>query len=175
MTASLELRIDHHPDGDALIWTRSDGTGADTQLLALAAPLVLETSRPGQSEPTGRRHEMRYRTCRVSPTGMIGETELEADGIRYALQDVWTRTDALTWTVELSLHLLSGAPGAGFRMLLELAPTLPDADFSRFRYFAPPALYGLNDLNQDGVEDYLDTRVLHSRADRLKARPLLAF
>ena len=27
-----------------------------------------------------------------------------------------------------------------------------------FRYFAPPALYDLNDLNEDGVEDYLDVQ-----------------
>ena len=61
------------------------------------------------------------------------------------------------------------------RLILELVPTLPKRAYGDFRYFAPPALYDLNDLNEDGVEDYLDARSLHYREDRLNLLSILAY
>ena len=53
--------------------------------------------------------------------------------------------------------------------------TLTKRAYADFRYFAPPALYDLNDLNGDGIEDYLDTRSLHYREDRLNLLSILAY
>ena len=59
------------------------------------------------------------------------------------------------------------------RLLLELLPCTDRRAYADFRYFAPPALTDLNDLNEDGLEDYLETRSLHFREDRLNLRSVL--
>ena len=41
--------------------------------------------------------------------------------------------------------------------------------------FAPPALYDMNDIDGDGVEDYLDTRELTFRDDRLTGLVVMAY
>ena len=63
----------------------------------------------------------------------------------------------------------------GVRLLLELVPAGTRRGYDDFRYFAPPALTDLNDLNEDGIEEYLETRSLHFREDRLNLRSLLAW
>ena len=54
-------------------------------------------------------------------------------------------------------------------------PVLPKRAYADFHYFAPPALYDLNDLNEDGVENYLGTTSLHYREDRLNLLTVLAY
>jgi hypothetical protein len=46
--------------------------------------------------------------------------------------------------------------------------------FDDLTVFAPPALYDMNDIDGDGVEDYVDSRDLSYRDDRLTALAVLA-
>ena len=85
----------------------------------------------------------------------------------FRLTDRWRRLDETAWRVDRRLEIVDVANPVGVRLLLELAPLLPRRAYGDFRYFAPPALYDLNDLNDDGIEDYLDTKSLHFREDRL--------
>ena len=80
-----------------------------------------------------------------------------------------------TWRVDRRLEVLSIREACGVRLILELIPTLPKRAYADFHYFAPPALYDLNDLNEDGVEDYLGTTSLHYREDRLNPLTVLAY
>ncbi len=59
--------------------------------------------------------------------------------------------DETAWRVDRELEIVDVANSVGVRLLLELAPLLPWRAYGDFRYFAPPALYDLNDLNDDGV------------------------
>ena len=93
----------------------------------------------------------------------------------FRLTDRWRRLDETAWRVDRRLEIVDVANPVGVRLLLELAPLLPRRAYGDFRYFAPPALYDLNDLNDDGVEDYLDTKSLHFREDRLTYLTLFAF
>ena len=107
---------------------------------------------------------------------IIGTAEIDASGARLRLTDEWRRVGDDTWRVERRLEVVSvEAAPCGVRLLLKLVPAGTRRGYDDFRYFAPPALTDLNDLNEDGIEEYLETRSLHFREDRLNLRSLLAW
>src|SRR5204863_3937720 len=106
---------------------------------------------------------------------IVGAADVATPRASFKLADAWTRVSDDTWQVDRRLETVSVASACGVRLILECLPLMPARAYGDFRYFAPPALYDLNDLNEDGVEDYLDTRSLHFREDRLNLRTLLAY
>ena len=48
-------------------------------------------------------------------------------------------------------------------------------DFGDLRYFAPPAIFDKNDLDEDGVEDYFHTKNLMYREDRINFPNFLCY
>ncbi|WP_448624419.1 hypothetical protein [Geodermatophilus sp. URMC 64] len=84
------------------------------------------------------------------------------------VRDVWSAGDDGV-SVERSVT------GSGVPVRVSLESTLVDSRFDDATLFAPPALYDLNDIDGDGVEDYTDSRSLTFRDDRLTGLAVLAY
>jgi hypothetical protein len=86
----------------------------------------------------------------------------------FRLTERWRRVDETAWRVDRRLEIVEGAKPLGVRLLLELAPLLPRRAYGDFRYFAPPALYDLNDLNDDGSKNiWTQTACIFARTGSL--------
>jgi hypothetical protein len=167
MTALCTLTTD---TGIGLAWR----TGA-TDVLAAYSPIVLETGAGSPDEPPdGTRRALGYESVTESANGLVGVASVSAGGARFRIEDRWSAAGTGTWRLDRRLEVLASGTG-GFRISLELSPGLSKSTYRDFHYFAPPAMYDLNDLNRDGVEDYLETRRLAFRDDRLNAMSLLAY
>ena len=147
------LKIEHRSAGYSLAWELvNEGTQPDS-LFKLAFPLVLETTEAERLALNGQRHHGLYQECHQLAGSIIGVAELRASAANYRLEDQWSQVDELTWRVDRQLEIVSLEKESGVRLLLELSPAFTFSAYDDFRYFAPPALYDLNDLNQDGIED----------------------
>jgi hypothetical protein len=159
--------------GTTLAWKRQS-----SDVLTMPAPIVIETGAGTRDErPDGTRFALGYEHIRETSDGLLGTANASAGGARYRIDDRWYAAGAGTWRLDRRLEVLATATG-GFRVFrvgLELSPALPRSNYRDFHYFAPPAMYDLNDLNRDGLEDYLETRRLAFRDDRLNAMSLLAY
>lgn len=173
----IEFRIhsERQTEGYSLAWTLAGHDPQPERLLELPYPFLLETAEKGALTVDGARYPVLYRDWNSSGETMVGRSEADASGARYRLEDRWRQIDECLWRVDRTLEILSCERESGFRLVLEFTPALDRSSFEHFRYFAPPALYDLNDLNEDGIEDYLETRSLSFREDRLNALTLLAY
>lgn len=167
MTALRTLTTDI---GIVLAWS-----SRTVDVLTASAPIVIETGLgiPGE-ETDGTRLALGYDSVEESGDGLVCTATASAGGGRYRIDDRWSAAGAGTWRLDRQLEVLATGNG-GFRVSLELSPELAASSYGDFHYFAPAAMYDLNDLNRDGLEDYLETRRLAFRDDRLTAMSLLAF
>src|ERR1700730_10644454 len=169
------LKIEHRSAGYSLAWELVNEETQPESLFKLAFPLVLETTEAERLTLNGQRHYGLYQECQQLAGSIIGLAELRASAANYRLEDQWSQVGELTWRVDRQVEIVSLEKESGVRLLLELSPALTFSGYDDFRYFAPPALYDLNDLDQDGIEDYLETRSLSFREDRLNILTLLAY
>src|SRR6185503_4528706 len=159
---TLALEIEQRPAGAALVWLR-DGL----PIVAAATPAVLEMADAAAPTITGVRMTSGYAQVASSAERIDATVAIDGGEGRFRLADRWERIAEDTWRVDRRLETISVARPSGVRLLLELSPMLERRAYDDFRYFAPPALTDLNDLNEDGIEEYLETRSLHFREDRL--------
>jgi hypothetical protein len=171
MTLTVDLQTECGAQGCTLSWT-SQGL----PLLAASQPVILETVGPGLRDP-GRTVTGYGSFVQRTPTELVGTAEIaDPHGSRYVLTDRWTRIDPGHWRVDRELEVVEAAAGAGVRLVLEVSPAAAGgSEFEDYRYFAPGAIYDLNDLDGDHVNDYLDTRCMLYRDDRLAAMSFLAY
>lgn len=156
--------------GIVLAWS-----SRSVDVLTASAPIVIETGLGILGEETdGTRLALGYMSVEESGDGLVCTATASAGGGSYRISDRWCAAGADTWRLDRQVEVLTTAPG-GFRVSLELSPDLAESKYGDFHYFAPPAMYDLNDLNRDGLEDYLETRRLAFRDDRLTAMSLLAY
>jgi hypothetical protein len=167
---SLDIEVETSDEGAKLVWLWQG-----RRALSLAEPASIEIGAAGSLTPGGKRYSQAYREAAPEGEAVAANREIVCPEGVFRLTDRWRRVDAAAWRVDRRLEIVDVAGRAGVRLLLELAPLLPHRAYRDFRYFAPPALYDLNDLNDDGVEDYLDTTSLHFREDRLTYLTLFAF
>lgn len=170
MDDQFSLQTGRQDDGVALVF----GLG-EKPFVSLPQALAIETVRHGAIDPVGKRSARAYETVERAGAGLTGIAAISDADTHFRLIDRWTPVDAKCWRVERRLEIVRAGEVDGVRLILELAPALAHSAYGDFRYFAPPALYDLNDLNDDGVEDYLETRSLHFRDDRLNLLSLLAY
>jgi hypothetical protein len=166
----FSLIVDRHGTGSSLHWRR--GTEA---AIALPMPAILEIADVVSPTVTGQRFATRYEALDMTEEGGQGIAELSTLRGRFRLTDQWLRTESDCWQVNRQLETIDLVEPTGVRLILSLTPVLARSAYRDFRYFAPPALTDLNDLNEDGIEDYLESRSLHFREDRLNLRSLLAW
>lgn len=100
----------------------------------------------------------------------------KASGIRMRVSDQWSQASDCAVKLERKVAIEQGSEnygvrsGINFEILPELKPT-----FSGMQYFAPPAIYDKNDLDEDGIDDYflVQNRIL--RDDRLNSLAFMAY
>ena len=139
-------------------------------LFEVATPVILETlSGAGAVDRTAAE----YDTVLESASSVQGRAEVRGPCGQYVVVDAWRVEDD---GVHLHRRLTGGAGGEeAVRLVLEATAAPDRLPFGEARVFAPPALYDRNDIDQDGQEDYLDTRTLVYRDDRLTGLAVLAY
>src|SRR4051812_6356926 len=157
MWQRISLQAQRQADGFGLAWLREDGDRPS--VCESPAPVAVESVGPGLRDAA--RIERGYDAFEASSAdSAVGTTRLTDDhGNSYAVQDHWKRVDDVRWRVDRRLEVVEAVPGSGARLHLDVL-TSDGESFSDFRYFAPGAMYDLNDLNGDGVDDYADAQTL---------------
>lgn len=147
--------------------------GADPVPITLASPVDVEFWTPGQ-DPV--RIQRAYDSVGVDGDGdlMVGTASLSHAGWTVQLEDRW-RQGGSGLRVDRSLRVLAAGP-AEWGIRVELQGTILSEDsFGASKQYAPPALFNMNDIDGDGVEDYVDSRELIYRDDRLTALTVLTY
>lgn len=152
--------------GHALVLTDPHGAEA----FRLPSPVILETL---AADGTVNRTAAVYDTVAETTTGITCLAHVPAVAGGYVVEDRW-RSDGDGVHVRRRLSATADHPEA-VRLVLEVIAAPQRLPFDAARLFAPPALYDLNDIDEDGEEDYLDTRTLVYRDDRLAALAVLAY
>jgi hypothetical protein len=169
MTERIELGF---ADGRTPRFTR-----AGTELLAGSAPVVVEVSEPAGGGLAERRIECAYDAVSDAGDAVVAvATVQDESGARLRVEDRWTGTGEGSWRLDRALVVERRPRPIGVRLGLQLRTGHPAGTrWTDMRYFAPPALYDRNDLDGDGLEDYLGTQTLTFREDRLSALSVLAY
>lgn len=147
-------------------------------ILEVDPPIVVESaSRSMCDSPYGDRIELFYDEVHPDSQGYLGTCRFTAaDGATGVVIDKWSVISDTTSIVSRSVRVESAPRGSGVRLGMHLRPAFPEGlDFNDLQYYAPNACYNLNDLNEDGVCDYLDSQTLSYRDDRLNALSVLAY
>ena len=94
----------------------------------------------------------------------------------YFLQDKYTQEESGALRLDRTLEVKETAKTKGIRMWYSSAVLPEDKPlFADLRYFAPPAIFDKNDLDEDGLEDYFLTNNLIYREDRINYPKFMAF
>jgi hypothetical protein len=163
----LTLTAPQTASGYTVMILNDDGAPA----FCIHVPVILEIL-DGAGFPY--RVESTYSRVDALSYGMRGLAEITTeDGSRYHVVDHWNVTpDGITTHRSLTAGDDKSRP---VRLLMEAEAAGGRLGFDEAQLFAPPAVYNLNDIDGDGVEDYLDTRTLVFRDDRLTGLAVLAY
>lgn len=78
--------------------------------------------------------------------------------------------------LDRNLKVIKEGKMKGLRLFYEMDLNLDeDSTFAQLRYFAPPAIFDKNDLDEDGMEDYFHTQKLLYREDRFNYPMFMAY
>lgn len=166
-------------DKFTLLW--SSTSDAKEAILSLSHPVVIEAVQtPDHSSPDGQRTDVAYDSIEQTSSGYEARSRFSANGIEGAVTDTWSTSSSGSFTVSRDVKIDSvSAPDdvtPGLRVGLFIQPSFPEGNaFNDLEYYAPNACYNLNDLNEDGVCDYLDAQTLSYRDDRLNALSVMAY
>jgi hypothetical protein len=139
--------------------------------IELAFPVDVEFYAPGR-EPV--RIQRAYDDIDIDADVTAGIASISHEGWTIALEDRWRRgVDGLR--IDRMVRVITVGPAeCGIRV--ELQATVMSTDsFGDSKQYAPPALYNMNDIDGDGIEDYVDSRELVYRDDRLTALSVLTY
>lgn len=145
--------------------------GAPETLVRLDRPVRLETFDGRGDRWEGAASTHAYATVTREGPQVVGTVTAPTAAGPVEVVDRWTVDDRGV-QVERRVRQLEPVAGGAVRAVLEL-PVVADGFGEDAQVFAPPALYDLNDIDGDGVEDYLDTRELVFRDDRLSGLAVL--
>jgi hypothetical protein len=148
------------------------------RIFTLSSPVVLETS-VGKIPASigGEKTEVAYeRVGSEGNTFTATASTTDKNNLAITVRDTWSSASSTAFTVTRSVTVDSAPPNAGLRVGLDVQPVFAEGvTHNDFEYYAPNACYNLNDLNEDGVCDYLDTQTLSYREDRLNSLSVLAY
>lgn len=140
--------------------------------IEIAHPISLEFYVPGTGVETVNSS---YDDVRETESGFRGTSRVRFRDAEVEVGDLWTQ-EPNRLRVQRTVRVVSpGATACGLRATVTAAIDLAGAGFDAGKYYAPPALYNLNDIDEDGLEDYVDSRELVYRDDRLTALSVLAY
>lgn len=168
----IEIRTSG-PDGahGVELWSTPDA-GAE-RLLASPAPVVVEVHTGDPADWRGERVPAPYGEVVRDGAALLATARARTAAGEVVVVDRWApEGDGVRVDRRVRVH--APVPGTAVRAVLDLDVVGTGFD-ERAQVFAPPALYDLNDVDGDGVEDYLDTRELVFRDDRLTGLAVLAY
>jgi hypothetical protein len=162
----LTIATPRTEQGHVLVLTDRHGTEA----FRLLTPVKIETL---AGDGTVSLTAAAYDSVTQTDNGVTCLAHVSGHAGRYVVEDTWRReADG----IHLRRRLTATTSAAeAVRLVLEVVAAPQRLAFDAARLFAPPALYDLNDIDEDGEEDYLDTRTLVYRDDRLTALAVLAY
>lgn len=150
-------------------------TADNTKTGIMETPAIIEIWHGSQRE-SPKRLESEYSSVRRSGSVTEAEALIESEGVgRIRIKDIYiNEEDALL--LERTVKVIKAGSGKGFRLCTEIT-LFPDEDnrFEDFRYFAPPAVFDKNDLDEDGYEDYFHTKKTIYRDDRFNYPMFLCY
>lgn len=132
----------------------------------IAKPVILEIWNGRQKDSMIRR-EYPYTRITQTEEGLKACAEIDDEWAgKTEVTDIY-RTEEGSVVLSRQVRILreSGYPGIRLRTEISLLPEKKNA-FEDLRYFAPPAIYDKNDLDEDGYEDYFHTKKTIFRDDR---------
>jgi len=100
----------------------------------------------------------------------------EISGICLLISDQWSMANDLSIKLNRKVSVDKGSLNYGVRLGIDF-DILPDLkpSFSEMQYFAPPAIYDKNDLDDDGIDDYFLAQNRMLRDDRLCSLAFMAY
>lgn len=152
---------------------RPAGTGAHRAQLFRVTPVVLEAWVDGEV----LRIECGYDRVLRSTDAAVGYFSVRfPHGGAVHLEDRWQRTPEGRLRVARQLEASADTSLVHARCELWLGcRELGDGTFTSMRYLSPTLLYDRNDINEDGLEDWLLADAVVARDDRIANRAFLAF
>ena len=147
------------------------------EILTVDKPVTLELWDP--TNPTSRAKEFisGYEQIEVTKNGTCGTCKIASgnDG-DYVIEDMWHQVSADTWQVDRKIKIVKAFSAVGIRQRLDFTTSFAEGtEYTGLHYFVPPVLYDHNDLDEDGIEDYLETQNLTYREDRLNIPAVMAY
>ena len=130
----------------------------------------------GSQENSVIRSETSYQEVLYGTDGVTASAVLENEAAgRIVLTDQYSE-DNRGILLERTVKILKAGGKKGIRLLLEM-DLFPEEEtgFGELRYFAPPAIFDKNDLDEDGYEDYFHTQKTIFRDDRFNYPAFMAF
>jgi len=114
-------------------------------------------------------HQGQYQNLSCSGQQITARGIIEAsEGSVFEFQDRWYVTDKNTIQVDRNIKVKAKGKSEGIRSVLQLTTAFDSgAQIGDFAFFAPANFYGDNDIDGDGVPDFLKTYNLSFREDRL--------
>jgi len=108
---------------------------------------------------------------------VVARGRLEApEGSCFEIQDSWSLVYRNTYQVEREIKMVKKGKSEGFRNSLLLSTVLTaGVEFRDFEYLVPGAFYKYNDIDHDGIEDWLGTYNQSYRDDRLPMRAVIGY
>ncbi len=152
---------------------------AGGKLAAVSHPVILEGLNGDLPESKeSQRFDVNYDNIILSDDGIftaVAMIENEELGV-IEVTDIYKPLEKGDILLERSLSVKQKGMLTGVRLLYEMQ-LFPDRApcFEDLRYFAPPAIYDKNDLDEDGYEDYFHTQKTIFRDDRFNYPMFMAW
>lgn len=149
------------------------------KLAKIQYPVILEgwNGKYGEEE-CHIREEYNYDRINASGSGAVtAAARIVNESLgEIEVTDCYERTEKKGIVLTRKLRINKKGSFAGVRLLYEMQ-LFPEstAYFEDLRYFAPPAIYDKNDLDEDGYEDYFHTRKTIFRDDRFNYPMFMAW
>ncbi|MEM3942019.1 MAG: hypothetical protein QW829_04005 [Candidatus Bathyarchaeia archaeon] len=120
--------------------------------------------------------EINYSYVLARENNLILGSKLQLEnGFKCILNDSLRRVDEHVLQINRELRIISIGDVIGLRILTEFKTLLDTSSFHNFWYLAPPAFYKYNDLDHDGVPDWLGVKNFMIAEDKLTWRSILAY
>lgn len=131
----------------------------------IKSPVIIETWN-GRQKAGVTRYFSGYDSIKAVGTEICGEVILQGEFGSVYVRDIF-RPDEDAIHYSRFLEVLEKGDQCGIRLINEMEMFEGEGyTFDQFRYFAPPALFDKNDLDDDGYEDYYHTQTTIFRDDR---------
>jgi hypothetical protein len=176
MPIQLSLQTNTEAEGYGLTFLASVEDSVAEEILRVTHPVTVETLAPN-AQGAKAVYSSAYDSVDVGADSVTGEKVIAlGEAQRYRLVDVWRRVEPDTWLVDRRLNVEHGTPGWGVSLRLDVVTAFPEGTgYDDLNYFAPPMMFNHNDLDGDGIDDYLRARNLVYREDKLNLRAVMAY